>query len=205
MQNSFKLLIIALVLSSLSATLFYFGLTQDNNQTNLPDYSSSSNSPSPVASVLGDEKASDSAAIGNKQNRQKAFVTKIIDGDTIEVDIAGKAYKLRYIGINTPETVDPRRKVQCFGKEASNENKSLVDGKEVLLEKDISETDKYGRLLRYVYLPMPDGTLLFVNDYLVRQGFANVDTYPPDIKYVDRFKAAEKEAREGKKGLWGKC
>lgn len=128
---------------------------------------------------------------------QKVLVTRVIDGDTVEIE-GGE--KVRYIGIDTPETVDPRKPVQCYGKEASDKNKELVEGKEVKLEKDISETDKYGRLLRYVWL----GDIL-VNEYLVKEGYAQVSTYPPDVKYQDRFLAAQREARENKRGLWEAC
>ena len=103
------------------------------------------------------------------------------------------------------ETVDPRRPVQCFGKEAGNRLKSLLSEKEIVLQKDVSETDKYSRLLRYIFLPLPDGQMLFVNDYMVREGFAKVLTYPPDVKYNEQFRQAEREAREAGRGLWGRC
>lgn len=125
------------------------------------------------------------------------LVNRVIDGDTIEIE--GKV-KVRYIGIDTPETVDPRRPVGCFGKEASIKNKELVEGKMVSLEKDISETDKYGRLLRYVYVDE-----VFVNKYLVAEGFARASSYPPDIKYQEIFRSAEKTAQSGNKGLWSSC
>lgn len=125
------------------------------------------------------------------------LVIKVVDGDTIEIE---GGYKLRYIGIDTLETVDPRRSVGCFGKEASAKNKELVLGQKVRLEKDVSETDKYGRLLRYVYIGD-----IFVNKYLVEEGFAKASSYPPDIKYQDIFRAAEKTARESNKGLWSAC
>lgn len=114
---------------------------------------------------------------------------------------------MRYIGMNTPESVDPRRPVQCFGKEASEFNKDLVEGKKVWLEKDISETDKYGRLLRLVYLenPVNNPNALMVNEELVAKGFAGVYTVPPDVKYKDRFLAAQKIAVENKFGLWKSC
>lgn len=134
-----------------------------------------------------------------------ALVTKVIDGDTIEVQIDGNDFKVRLVGIDTPETVDPRRSVGCFGKEASSETKSLLSGKEVILQKDVSDTDRYKRLLRYVYLPLENGNLLFVNDYLVREGFAKVYTYPPDVKFNQQFLEAQTFARESKKGLWGSC
>lgn len=104
---------------------------------------------------------------------------------------------MRYIGIDTPETVHPSKPVEYMGKEASAKNKELVDGKTVRLEKDVSETDKYGRLLRYVYVGD-----LFVNAELVRLGYAQVATYPPDVKYQDLFLVLQREAREAGRGLW---
>lgn len=129
-----------------------------------------------------------------------ARVTRVIDGDTIEVDIDGAVYKVRYIGIDTPETVHPSEPVECFGKEASEKNRQLVEGKLVGLEKDVSETDVYGRLLRYVWVGD-----IFVNDYLVRQGYAYASTYPPDVKYAEQFAEAQREARENNRGLWAMC
>lgn len=139
------------------------------------------------------------------QPSEDAQVKRVVDGDTIDVEINGQEKKVRYIGIDTPETVDPRRPVGCFGKEASNENKKLVEGKQVMLTKDVSDTDKFGRLLRFVYIKQEDGSLIFVNDYLVRQGFARASTYPPDVKFAEQFGLAEKEARENNRGLWSKC
>lgn len=133
---------------------------------------------------------------------EKVLVTKVVDGDTIEISTG---QSVRFIGIDTPETVDPRRPVGCFGKESSNETKSLLSGKEIILQKDVSDKDKYDRLLRLVYLPLANGEILFVNDYLVREGFAKAKVYLPDIKFETRFRDAEKQAKEHKKGLWGKC
>lgn len=124
-------------------------------------------------------------------------VTRVIDGDTIEID---NGDHVRYIGIDTPETVDPRKPVQCFGVEASHKNKELVAGKMVRLEKDITDTDKYGRLLRYVWLDN-----ILINLALVQQGYAQASSYPPDVKYQDQFTAAEQEARTAKRGLWSAC
>lgn len=127
-----------------------------------------------------------------------ATVTRVIDGDTIEVAISGKTYTVRYIGIDTPETVHPDKPVQEYGIEASNKNKELVSGKTVSLEKDVSETDKYGRLLRYVYVGN-----LFINAELVRLGYAQVSTYPPDVEYQDLFLRLQREAQSAGRGLWG--
>ena len=125
------------------------------------------------------------------------LVTRVIDGDTIEIEGGNK---VRYIGIDSPELVDPRKPVQFFGIEASNKNKELVLNKKVRLEKDVTETDKYGRLLRYVYIGNT-----FINLELVRQGYAYSYSYPPDIKYQDQFVEAQRQAKEQNKGLWGSC
>lgn len=139
---------------------------------------------------------------GDKLSTQETYlVTRVIDGDTIIVLIDGKEKTVRYIGIDTPETVRPLKPVECFGQEASIRNKELVLGRMVRLIKDVSETDQYGRLLRYVYFNDE-----FINLSLVQGGFANVYSYPPDIEYNELFKQAEQEARATKTGLWGnKC
>ena len=124
-------------------------------------------------------------------------VIRVVDGDTIEIE-GGE--RVRYIGIDTPETVDPRKPVQCFGVEASNKNKELVAGKTVRLEKDTTDRDKYSRLLRYVY--MGD---TFINLELVKQGFAYSYSYPPDIKYQSEIVAAQREAEQSQNGLWIAC
>ena len=132
----------------------------------------------------------------------QAFVTHVIDGDTIEIE---NGQRVRLLGVDTPETVDLRRPVGCFGKQASNKSKELLSGKIVILEKDVSEADKYGRLLRFVYLPLLGDQTLFVNDYLIREGYGKVLTIPPDVKFAEQFLEAQRKARELKKGLWGNC
>lgn len=127
-----------------------------------------------------------------------AQVARVVDGDTIEVTLNGQRKTVRYVLVNTPETVDPRRPVECYGKEASNANKGMVEGKTVYLEKDVSETDRFGRILRYVFTP--DG---FVNAELVKGGFAQVATFPPDVKYEQYLRGLEQEARAAGRGLWG--
>ncbi|MDD5083972.1 MAG: thermonuclease family protein [Candidatus Moranbacteria bacterium] len=129
------------------------------------------------------------------QSSDFVSVKRVVDGDTIELE---DGRKVRYIGVNTPESVKVNSPAECFGKEASAKNKELVEGKSVRLEKDVSEADRYGRLLRFVYLE--DGT--FVNDELVRAGYARVSTFPPDVKLAEQFKQAEREARENKRGIW---
>jgi micrococcal nuclease len=164
-----------------------------------PTVASEQVSPSPTATSPSPTATSPSpTATATPHAGQQAQVTRVVDGDTIEVLMAGTTYKVRYIGVDTPETVDPRRPVQCYGREASERNRQLVEGKTVVLEKDVSETDKYGRLLRYIWV---DGEM--VNATLVREGYAMAITYPPDVKYQELFLSLQQEAREAGRGLWG--
>ena len=133
-------------------------------------------------------------------------VAKVIDGDTISIIKDGKTVTLRLIGLDTPETVDPRKPVQCFGKAASDKAKELLAGKTVRLEFDSSQglLDKYGRTLAYVFLPPQPNVpaeILF-NEYMIAEGYAHEYTYNLPYKYQREFKAAEARAREEKKGLW---
>ena len=127
-------------------------------------------------------------------------VVKVVDGDTLDVDINGKIERLRLIGIDTPETVDPRKEIQCFGIEASNKAKEMLMGQFVTLEADESqgERDKYKRLLRYVI--MPDGSNF--NLYMIREGYAHEYTYDEAYAYQVEFRLAAEEARISQKGLW---
>ncbi|HEY4668357.1 MAG TPA: thermonuclease family protein [Tepidiformaceae bacterium] len=129
-----------------------------------------------------------------------ADVVRVIDGDTIAVNIDGRQDTVRYIGVDTPETRHPTRGVEPFGPEASAYNNELLASGRVCLEKDITERDRYDRLLRYVWLE--DGT--FVNEALLLAGLAQVITYPPDVKYVEsRYLPAQQRAREAGLGIWG--
>ena len=137
---------------------------------------------------------------GQGNGRSLAFwstVSRVIDGDTIELDTGEK---VRYIGIDTPETLHPSEPVEYYGREASEFNKKLVEGKWVRLEFDVQRKDIYGRTLAYVYLS--DGT--FVNAELLKQGYAKVSTYPPNVEHVEEFLELEREARENARGLWRK-
>ena len=122
-------------------------------------------------------------------------VERVVDGDTI---IVGGVGRVRLIGVDTPESVDPRRPVEFFGKEAGAFTRRLVDGQRVRLEYDWERTDRYGRTLAYVYLP--DGT--FVNAEIIRRGYGHAYTRFP-FKYVERFRQFEREARQAGRGLWG--
>ena len=126
-------------------------------------------------------------------------VVRVIDGDTIQVCcVFGDRVKVRYIGVDTPETHHPMRGVERYGMEAAEANRKLVDGKTVRLEFDVQQLDKYGRTLAYVYLQ--DGT--FVNAWLVENGYAMVMTVPPNVKHQELFLKLQREAKEAGLGLW---
>jgi endonuclease YncB( thermonuclease family) len=127
-----------------------------------------------------------------------ATVTRVVDGDTIRIEIAGKEYRVRYIGIDTPETGESGSPTECFGHEATERNRQLVEGTIIGLEKDVSETDAFDRLLRYVWVEDQ-----MVNAALVEEGYALTSTYPPDVKYAELFASLQAQAREAGSGLWG--
>ncbi|NQT22197.1 MAG: thermonuclease family protein [Candidatus Omnitrophica bacterium] len=124
------------------------------------------------------------------------FVKRVVDGDTL---LLADNDRVRYIGINTPETKHPHKAVEWMGKEASDFNRKLVEHKWISLEFDIEKRDKYGRLLAYVYV---DG--IFVNAELVKEGFAQVYTFPPNVKHVDLLLECQRQAQKERKGLWSK-
>lgn len=127
------------------------------------------------------------------QSQESALVVAVIDGDTVELD-TGRI--VRYIGIDTPEL----KSNDCYSSQAKQANAELVLGRRVDLVKDVSETDRYRRLLRYVWI---DGAM--VNETLVQKGYAKAYTYPPDVAYADLFTRRQEEARQNNVGLWGEC
>jgi micrococcal nuclease len=131
-----------------------------------------------------------------------ARVLRVVDGDTILVAVGGRQERVRYIGVDTPETVKPRAPVECFGKRASAANRRLVGGREVRLVADVEARDRYGRLLAYVYRA-DDG--LFVNEALLRGGYATTLTIAPNVHFADRFAALARQARDAGQGLWSAC
>jgi micrococcal nuclease len=133
---------------------------------------------------------------------QPARVVRVVDGDTILVAAGGAQERVRYIGMDTPETVKPRTPVQCFGKKASAANKRLVAGQAVRLVTDAERRDRYGRLLAYVYRAS-DG--LFVNAELVRDGYARPLTIAPNVRHAGEFAALAGAARRAGRGLWSAC
>lgn len=131
-------------------------------------------------------------------NNGEYQVTRVVDGDTIEINYNGTEEKVRLIGIDTPESVHPdEEKNSKYGEQASEYTKQLLEGKTVKLEFDVEERDSYGRLLAYVYVDD-----IMVNKKLLEEGLAQIATYPPNVKYVDEFTKIQEEARENKKGFW---
>jgi micrococcal nuclease len=132
-----------------------------------------------------------------------ASLVRVVDGDTVVVDIGGQRETVRLLGIDTPETVKPNSPVECFGPEASANTKRLLPkGVALRLVRDVEARDDYGRLLAYVYLAS-DGS--FVNLQIVRQGYATLLTFPPNIAHVDEFVAAAQTAQQANLGLWAGC
>lgn len=158
----------------------------------------------PTSSPTGSVEGKSSKDNGNLEG--PFAVSRVIDGDTIELS---SGQKVRYIGIDTPESVSPNSPVECFAIEAGTRNKQLVEGKNVWLESDVSEIDRYGRLLRYVWIEDPSSTRtsgwIMVNWELARGGYAYASTYPPDVKYQEELNQAQSEARNELLGLWSSC
>lgn len=145
--------------------------------------------------VVGKSKNSISA------NSPLSKVVKIVDGDTAQIEINGQIKTVRYIGMDTPEIVDPRKTVQCFGREASNKAYELLDGQSVTLEYDelVGQQDKYGRLLAYIILP--DGSIY--NKRMISEGYAKEYTYQnQSYKYQTEFKTSQTSAESSRLGLW---
>lgn len=136
-------------------------------------------------------------------------VVKVVDGDTINIKINGNEEKVRLIGVDTPETHHPSKPLQPFGLEAENYTRAQLTGKIVYLEVDVTERDRYGRLLAYVWLSppsaIPDSEIRskMFNAELLLNGYAQILTIPPNVKYVDYFRKYQTEARESAQGLWG--
>jgi micrococcal nuclease len=130
----------------------------------------------------------------------RAYVTRVVDGDTIEVRLDGEVQDVRYIGLDTPETVKPGTPVQCFGPAASRFNHRLVEHRRVRLVFGVERRDVYGRLLAYVHLGRR-----FVNAELLRKGLARTLTIPPNDRFAPHFARLERQAAGAGRGLWGAC
>ena len=195
-----KALIISLGIASISFMLFGF--------TAKPTVKTSETKATPVTQEQKNNETLGSSVVvpqptltPEPPNKEKATVVKVVDGDTMDFSINGKTERVRVIGINTPETVDPRKSVECFGKEASNKAKELLKvGAEVKLEADASQDnrDKYSRLLRYVWIDESTDFGL----KMIKDGYAYEYTYEIPYKYQSSYKQVQKETEEGKRGLW---
>ena len=130
----------------------------------------------------------------------EAEVVRVVDGDTVEARVGGEIEDVRYIGVDTPESVKPDTPVECYALRASHFNERLVEGKAVRLEYDAERRDVYGRLLAYVYLGDR-----FVNAELVRRGFATTLAIPPNTRFAELFARLQRRASELGRGLWGAC
>jgi micrococcal nuclease len=148
----------------------------------------------------GDDEPSREEGPAESKARVEATVLRVVDGDTIEVSLDGEEEDVRYIGVDTPESVKPDTPVQCYAKRASHFNESLVAGRRVELVLDAERRDVYGRLLAYVYVGKR-----FVNAALVRRGYARTLTIPPNDRYAGLFDRLERAAGDAGRGLWGAC
>lgn len=190
----FKIFIILIILPLIFYSQFFQKTTTPTKEKSSTLGAITISSPTPTFIVS-------SPKISQGKKQELYLVTKVVDGDTIAVNLNGKIETLRLIGIDTPETVDPRKPVQCFGHEASDKAKEVLGGQAIYLEADPSqgERDKYNRLLRYVFLQ--DGTNF--NQMMIAQGFAHEYTYgSKPYKYQLDFKNAQNAARVANLGLW---
>jgi micrococcal nuclease len=154
-----------------------------------------------VAASAGGRASGPPLAVSPGQ-RVSARVVRVVDGDTVHVQAGTSAETVRYIGVDTPESVKPDTPVQCYAKAASHRNEALVAGRAVTLVVGAEPRDRYGRLLAYVYRA---GDGAFVNAELVRGGFARTLTIPPNDRYAPRFSDLAAVARRARRGLWGRC
>ena len=137
---------------------------------------------------------------------QPVSLIEVTDGDTIRVDVDDRNEPVRLILIDAPETRDPNNPPECYGQEATTYLTWLLSlGGDLYLETDVSDRDRFGRLLRYVWLDFGDGEVYLVNEALVRAGYAAFSTFPPDVKYVEEIREAGQFARENGYGLWSGC
>lgn len=152
-----------------------------------------------IDELFGIPKSTQAYVNATEDLTQSYQVVKVVDGDTFVIEKEGREQKVRLIGVDTPESVHPNANKNIEqGKIASNYTKNLIEGKKVKIELDVETTDKYGRILAYVYLE--NGQM--VNEILLQEGYAKLATYPPNVKYVEQFTQIQKQARQQQKGFW---
>lgn len=166
-----------------------------------------------ISDIAGGKKNATPTTTNTNQSKntfEEAYVKRVVDGDTAVLVINNKEFKLRMILVDTPESVHPKKGLQYYGKEASDYTKTQLTGKTIYLQKDVSDTDRYGRLLRYVWIKRPatnEPTQDEIKNYcynaiLIKEGYGQLATFPPDVKYVDIFRELERDARNNSRGLW---
>lgn len=198
MKSTKKFNIISIIIFVIIVSLFILSILDNYNSNNLnKNYNSNDITNNINSSVITPTIA--------KESFTKATVKRIVDGDTIIATINNEDFRIRLIGINCPEYTS---KVEEYGKEATEYTSKMLTNKTIYLEKDVSETDKYGRLLRYVWLQIPNHfneeeiKEKMFNALLVINGYAQSATYPPDVKYANYFKDFSNTARKNNIGLW---
>jgi micrococcal nuclease len=154
-------------------------------------HTTASHTPSPALSATST--AGGGACVPDRARREEATVRKVVDGDSIEVDAGGVPFRVRYIGMDAPELTGEPMAVESLAA-----NRRLVEGQRIVMVRDLSEADRYGRLLRFVFAGG-----IFVNSELVRLGLARAATFPPDVSCAAEFRSVESEARAARRGLWG--
>ncbi|PLX20876.1 hypothetical protein C0584_03770 [Candidatus Parcubacteria bacterium] len=198
--NNIHRVLVIIILFLLFNILNSRDLVLTNNKDQKEDLAISTNSVSIISSSSPENSLIEDITKENEQKPAEYRVVEVIDGDTIKVDLSSRIETIRLIGIDTPETVHPEKPVECFGLEASQKLKALLDNTYVTLEADASQDnrDKYSRLLRYVY--RDDG--LFINKWLVENGYAYEYTYLTPYNFQKDFRLAENLAKDMKLGLW---
>ncbi len=198
MRKRYLLMLLLLIVGS-------FSLTGCNNKPYIVD-----DKPT-IAENNIDNLGKDEEPPSSSNTFAEARVVRVVDGDTVVANVDGVEEKIRFVLVNTPESVHPKKGVEYYGKEASDFTKMNLEDKTIYLEKDVSDRDRYGRMLRYIWLKRPatneptdeEIEQYMFNAILLKKGFANLSTFPPDVKYVDLFARLEREARENNLGLWG--
>jgi micrococcal nuclease len=180
----------AALLSETDSTATIPTETVKETQTDLPEETANEEKSSKPLDEEKKEKETE-------EKREGVPVLAVVDGDTFKAKVNGKEETIRLLLVDTPETKHPQKGVQPFGPEASKFTENFLAGKTVQLEKDVSQRDKYGRLLRYVYV---DGKSL--QEELLKRGLARITVYPPDVKYLDEFQALQKKAQDKELGIW---
>lgn len=155
-----------------------------------------------VLAAGGARLASGGGGASSEDAGGRGRVVRVVDGDTIRVQLGGREERVRYIGVDTPESVKPDAPVECFGVRAASANERLVAGEDVTLEVGVEARDRYGRLLAYVHRAR-DGR--FINEALIADGFARPLAIPPNTRFADRFAALARRARAEGRGLWRSC